>query len=154
VQITLILVGKTASKHINAAFEEYVKRLTHYVPFSIDIIPSSKNIKDHNQQKNLEAKEILKRIKKEDFVVLLDERGKSFSSVGFAKYLEKLQLQSRKKVIFVVGGAFGVTDEIFARANMIMALSKMTFSHQMVRLFFIEQLYRAYTIINKESYHH
>lgn len=153
-QITLILVGKTTSKPISAAFEEYVKRLQHYVSFSVDVIPATKNIKDHNLQKELEKKEILKRIKKEDFVVLLDERGKSLSSVEFAKYIEQLQLQSRKKVIFVVGGAFGVSDEIFTRANMTMALSKMTFSHQMVRLFFIEQLYRAYTIINKESYHH
>ncbi len=147
-------MGKTASEHINSVFEEYVKRLVHYVPFKVDIISTSKNIKDQTLQKELEKKEILKRIKKEDFVVLLDERGKSFSSTGFAKYLEQLQLQSKKKVIFIVGGAFGVTDEIFARANMTMALSKMTFSHQMVRLFFVEQLYRAYTIINNESYHH
>ncbi len=153
-QITLILVGKTTSPNIKAEFEEYGKRLGHYVPFGMDLIAPSKNIKNTEQQKQRESQDILKRIKPEDFVILLDERGKELSSVGFSEYLEKLQLQSRKRVIFVIGGAFGVSPEIFQRANMVMALSKMTFSHQMVRLFFMEQLYRAFTIINKESYHH
>ncbi len=153
-QIVLLLVGKTTSPNIKSEFDEFVKRLGHYVPFSIELIPASKNIKKPEQQKQRESTEILKKIKPEDFVILLDERGKNLSSVAFAQYLEKLQLQSRKRVIFVIGGAFGVSPEIFQRANMEMALSEMTFSHQMVRLFFVEQLYRAYTIINKESYHH
>ena len=154
VQIVLCLVGKTVSSNIKSEFDKFVKRLGHYMSFSVDLIPASKNIKNPEQQKQRESTEILKRIKPEDFVVLLDEHGKELSSVAFAQYLEKLQLQSRKRIIFVIGGAFGVSPEIFQRANMVMALSKMTFSHQMVRLFFAEQLYRAYTIISKESYHH
>lgn len=153
-QITLILVGKTTSSNIRAEFDEYIKRLSHYTSFSVIVLPPSKKINDVKRQKLIESSEINKHIKREDLVVLLDERGKDLSSVGFAKYLENLQLQSRKRVIFVIGGAFGVSAEIFQRANMVMALSKMTFSHQMVRLFFVEQLYRAYTIINQESYHH
>jgi len=153
-QIVLCLVGKTVSPNIKQEFDEFTKRVKHYIPFSMDLIPASKGIKKPERQKQRESTELLKKIKPEDFVVLLDEHGKEFSSVSFAQYLEKSQLQSRKRVIFVIGGAFGVSPEIFQRANMVMALSKMTFSHQMIRLFFVEQLYRAYTIINKESYHH
>ena len=153
-QINLILVGKTTSLNIKAEMDQYMKRLSRYVSFSVHVISSTKKITDPEKQKSIESNAINKQIKKEDYVILLDERGQSFSSVDFAAYIEKLQMQSRKKVVFIIGGAFGDGTEIFQRADSIVALSKMTFSHQMVRLFFVEQLYRAYTIINQESYHH
>ncbi len=150
--ISLILVGKTSSKNIETEINDYVNRIKNYTNFTVELIPA-KNAKAQAYQKKTESEEILKKIKPEDYVILLDERGKELTSVGFSEYIQNLQNQSRKKVIFVIGGAFGVTKEIFQRADFTMALSMMTFSHQMVRLFFVEQLYRSYTIINNQSYH-
>ena len=133
-----------------------MSRLKHYVPIERIELPDIRNAKNlsREQLKEAEGKEILKRILPSDQLVLLDERGKEFSSVSFASHLEQQMNQSVKTIVFVVGGAFGFSDEIYQRANMKMSLSRMTYSHQMVRMIFLEQLYRAFTIIRGEGYHH
>lgn len=154
-KIELIQVGKTVNRIFVDGINEYLGRIKHYVPFSITTIPEIKNTKSlsESQQKNLEASLILKQIQAQDTVVLLDEHGKEFRSVEFAAWLEKQQ-QVARRLIFVIGGPYGFAESVYERANSKISLSKMTFSHQMVRMIFCEQLYRACTIIQGEPYHH
>lgn len=151
----LIVVGKTDNPLFIAGIEDYVRRICHYVPFNITMIPELKNNKNRGveQQKVQEGQLILKKIEATDTVVLLDEHGKEFRSVELAAWLEKKQ-QSVRKLVFVIGGPYGFSPEMYARANEKISLSKLTFSHQMVRLIFVEQLYRACTILKGEPYHH
>ncbi|MDD7319178.1 MAG: 23S rRNA (pseudouridine(1915)-N(3))-methyltransferase RlmH [Prevotella sp.] len=151
----LILIGKTDNKHIAACITDYSERIGHYMPFEIVTIPDIKNTKNltEEQQKETEGKSILQLIQPSDHVVLLDERGSELRSVEFAKWLQKKQMAA-KRLLFVIGGAYGFSNKVYERANEKISLSRMTFSHQMVRLFFTEQIYRAYTIIKGEPYHH
>ncbi len=155
-KIKLLAIGKTDSKNLQALIEEYTKRLGFYMKFELDIIPDIKNSKNLSeaQQKKAEGDEIFKRIEKPDTLVLLDENGKTFSSVHFSEYLQKKMNSGLKTLVFVIGGPYGFSEEIYKRANGKVSLSSMTFSHQMVRLFFIEQLYRGFTILRNEPYHH
>ncbi len=155
-KITLILNGKTEDDYLITGFLNYEKRLKHYTSFETIVIPALKNTKSLTveQQKQKEGELLLKNIQTADILILLDENGKEYNSVGFSEYLQK-QMNSRiKNLIFVVGGPYGFSSDVYKRANGKIALSKMTFSHQMVRLFFIEQLYRAFTILKNEPYHH
>lgn len=155
-RITLLCVGKTDDSQLAAIVERFQSRLKHYIPFSIVSIPDVKNTKHMRaaQQRAKEAAAILKQLSAGDHVVLLDERGKEYRSVEFADYLNKLMVGSAQHVVFVVGGPYGFEESVYQRANTRISLSKMTFSHQMVRLFFVEQLYRAFTILKGEPYHH
>lgn len=154
-KIRLLVVGKTKEKLVEEGINEYLKRLTRYTSFEIEVIPDAKvsNKMSSNEVKQIEGKEILKKLGS-DILVLLDEKGKEFSSVAFSQWIEKHQLNSTKQITFLIGGAFGFSDEVYKRASSKIALSKMTFTHQMIRLIFIEQVYRAFTIIKGEKYHH
>ena len=154
--IKLLAVGKTDVKDLQKLIDQYVKRLKHYCKFKIEIIPDIKKSKkmDENLQKQKEGELILAKTQASDILVLLDENGKNFSSVGFSTWLQKQMNTGMKQLIFVIGGPYGFSDEVYQRANQKISLSKMTFSHQMVRLFFTEQIYRAFTILKNEPYHH
>lgn len=154
-KITLLVVGKTTDSHIEALIQEYQKRLTHYVPFTLQVIPELKNTKalTSEQQKQAEGELILRTITPATDLILLDEHGKEYRSIEFADYVQKRMLSGRD-VVFVVGGPYGFSEAVYQRANGKISLSKMTFSHQMVRLFFVEQIYRAMTILRGEPYHH
>lgn len=151
----LILVGKTVNKHFAAGINDYTERIGHYMPFDIITIPELKNTKNltEQQQKQMEGDLIAKQLQPSDTVVLLDEHGSEFRSVEFARWIEQKRNTSRR-LVFIIGGPYGFSDRIYDRANEKISLSKMTFSHQMVRLIFTEQIYRACTIINGEPYHH
>lgn len=151
----LILVGKTTDKHFQAGIANYVERIGHYMPFEIVTIPELKNTKSltEDQQKCAEGYLILKQIQTSDTVVLLDEHGRELRSVEFARWLEQKRNTARR-LVFVIGGPYGFSQAVYERANEQLSLSKMTFSHQMVRLVFSEQVYRACTIIRGEPYHH
>ena len=151
----LFLVGKTTDKHFQAGITDYTERIGHYLPFSITTIPELKNTKSltEEQQKTREGELILRQIQSGDHVVLLDEHGKEMRSVEFATWIEKRQ-QTVRRLVFVIGGPYGFSEDVYRRCNEKLSLSKMTFSHQMVRLIFTEQLYRACTIIKGEPYHH
>lgn len=151
----LILVSKTTDKHLAAGINDYVSRICHYLPFAITVIPELKNTKNmtEEQQKVREGELILQKIQPADTVVLLDEHGKEFRSIEFADWLQKKQNTARR-LVFVIGGPYGFSESIYKRADEQLSLSKMTFSHQMVRLLFVEQIYRACTIIKGEPYHH
>jgi len=151
----LILVGKTNDKHFQAGIDDYAGRITHYLPFQIVTLPDLKQTKNlsEEQQKQKEGAMILDKITAADYVVLLDEKGKEMRSEEFAAWLDKRQ-QGGRKLIFVIGGPYGFSPDVYARADEKISLSKMTFSHQMVRLIFTEQLYRACTILKGEPYHH
>lgn len=151
----LILVGKTNDKLYVNGIRDYQERISHYMPFVITVIPALKNTKSlsEEQQKQAEGELILKQIQPSDTVVLLDEHGEERTSVQTASWLEKRQ-QTARRLVFVIGGPYGFSDEVYKRCNEKISLSRMTFSHQMVRLVFVEQLYRACTIIKGESYHH
>jgi 23S rRNA (pseudouridine1915-N3)-methyltransferase len=155
-KITLIAVGKTEDKYLIEGIDKYLNRLKHYINFNILIIPDIKNTKNltEAQQKNKEAELISKQINPTDVVVLLDEKGKKHSSVSFADYLNKQMIGSVQHLVFIIGGPYGFDESIYKRANTSLSLSDMTFSHQMVRLFFVEQLYRAFSILKNEPYHH
>lgn len=147
-------IGKTSESYLETGIAIFEKRLTHYLPFSWQVWPASKvKTTDGQIMRNEEAKLILAKINPDDYLVLLDERGEQFSSVGFSRWMETRLSDSRRRMVFLIGGAFGFSNEVYQRANAQISLSKMTFSHQMVRLFFLEQLYRAMTIIKGESYH-
>ena len=152
---TLILVGKTTNKHFTACIDDYVGRIAHYMPFNILTLPELKSTKNLSfaQQKEREGELILRQLQEGDHVVLLDEHGKEYRSVDFASWLEKKN-QSVRRLVFVIGGAYGFSTGVYARANETISLSKMTFSHQMVRMIFVEQVYRACSIIKGEPYHH
>lgn len=155
-KITLIAVGKTEDKYLIEGIDKYLNRLKHYINFSLQIIPDIKNTKNltEAQQKNKEAELIAKQINPTDVVVLLDEKGKKHSSVSFSAYLNKQMIGSVQHLVFIIGGPYGFDESIYNRANTSLSLSDMTFSHQMVRLFFVEQLYRAFSILKNEPYHH
>ena len=151
----LILVGKTVNKHFIAGINDYAERIRHYMPFEIITIPELKNTKNltEEQQKTMEGELILKQLQTSDTVVLMDEHGKEFRSIELAKWLDQKRNIARR-LVFIIGGPYGFSQTIYERANEKLSLSKMTFSHQMVRLIFTEQLYRACTIIKGEPYHH
>jgi 23S rRNA (pseudouridine1915-N3)-methyltransferase len=155
-KITFITVGKTEDAYLKDGIEKYVKRLKHYTKLELVDIPELKNTKalTEEQQKAKEAELILKKVTPPDHVILLDENGMEFTSVQFANYINKRSVSSSANLIFVVGGPYGFDQSVYQRANDKLSLSRMTFSHQMVRLFFVEQLYRAYSIIKGEPYHH
>jgi 23S rRNA (pseudouridine1915-N3)-methyltransferase len=155
-KITLIAIGKTDNQHLQVLINDYIKRLGFYLSFTFVIIPDIKKAKKVSeiQQKNAEGTEILKRIIPSDTLILLDENGKSLSSVGLSEFLQKKMNSGLKNLVFVIGGPYGFSEEIYQRANGKISLSEMTFSHQMVRLFIIEQLYRGFTILKNEPYHH
>ncbi|MGM0932906.1 MAG: 23S rRNA (pseudouridine(1915)-N(3))-methyltransferase RlmH [Bacteroidota bacterium] len=154
--IKLVCIGKTDSTELKQLIEMYKKRLQFYIKFEIEVIPDLKKAKnlDENQQKIKEGELILSKVQASDFVVLLDEKGKEFTSVGFSEYIQKRLNSGMKQLIFVIGGPYGFSEDLYKRADSKLALSKLTFSHQMVRLFFTEQLYRAFTILKNEPYHH
>ena len=151
----LILVGKTTNKHFQAGISDYAERIGHYMPFDIVTIPELRQTKSlsEEQQKTAEGEQILKQIQPSDTVVLLDEHGKELRSVEYARWLAQKQ-QITRRLVFVIGGPYGFSPEVYERANEKLSLSKMTFSHQMVRTIFAEQLYRAFTIMKGEPYHH
>lgn len=151
----LILIGKTTDKMYQVAIDDYVSRISHYMPFKIVILPALKNTKNlsEEQQKALEGESIIKQIQPSDTIVLLDERGMENSSMEFASWLAHERSMSRR-LVFVIGGPYGFSSAVYSRCNYKLSLSRMTFSHQMIRLIFCEQLYRACTIIKGEPYHH
>ena len=151
----LLVVGKTNDKNITKGIDDYVGRVKHYMPFDIEVIPELKNTKRLTQsnQKEMEAEQILKRLQPSDTVVLLDEHGKEYRSIEFARWIEKQQ-QTARSLVFIIGGPYGFADSVYERSDAKLSLSKMTFSHQMIRLLFVEQIYRACTIIKGEPYHH
>ncbi|MBP3353984.1 MAG: 23S rRNA (pseudouridine(1915)-N(3))-methyltransferase RlmH [Bacteroidales bacterium] len=153
-KLVFLMVGKTNEKYFNDAILEYEKRIKRFIPFEIITIPDSKGIKSADVLKETEGELILKQVKSDDYLILLDEKGKSFSSIKFASYAEKLLSRSDKRIIFAIGGAYGFSKGVYERADDKISLSEMTFSHQLVRVVFTEQLYRAFTIINNLPYHH
>ncbi|MBG6130777.1 23S rRNA (pseudouridine1915-N3)-methyltransferase [Aquimarina sp. EL_43] len=154
--IKLLAVGKTDDKQLNDLINNYIKRLQFYIKFSFEIIPDIKNAKNLSeaQQKEKEGKLILNHVENSDVLILLDENGKQYDSVLFSEVLQKHMNSGIKQLIFVIGGPYGFSPEVYSRANSKLSLSKMTFSHQMIRLFFVEQLYRGFTILKNEPYHH
>lgn len=151
----IIFVGKTFDKRFVTAIDDYFQRVRHYMPLDVTVIPAIKNTRNitEEQQKQMEGDDILKNVQPTDTLVLCDERGKEMRSVEFAKWLQNHQLNARR-LVMVIGGPYGFSDAVYQRANGMVSLSKMTFSHQMVRLVLAEQLYRACTIIKGEPYHH
>lgn len=152
----LVCVGKTDSAYLQTGIGDYAGRLPHYVPFEMVVVPDVKNSRTltEEQQKLAEGKLILSQLEASDIVVLLDEGGRQFTSRQFAQFFTKIALSGARRLVFVIGGPYGFSGEVYARATYKMSLSPMTFSHQMVRLIFLEQLYRAQTIIRGEPYHH
>ena len=154
--IKLLTIGKTDNKALQSLIDDYTKRLSFYIKFDLEIIPDIKNVKNlsESQQKEKEGELILAKLTSTDQLILLDEKGTTFSSVGFSDYLQKKMNSGAKNLVFVIGGPYGFSDEVYQKAQGKISLSLMTFSHQMVRLFFIEQLYRGFTILRNEPYHH
>ena len=155
-KILVLAIGKTDEQWVQEALLRYSKRLQHYLPFEFEVITDLKNTKNLSeaQQKEKEGALILKKLNPTDKVVLLDEKGKEYRSVEFAKHLQQQMNSGVKRLVFIIGGPYGFTPELYAKAQGKLALSKMTFSHQMIRPFFVEQLYRAMTILKNEPYHH
>ena len=155
-KISLLVVGKTVHSYLNQGIEEYTKRISRYCPFSIQYIADAKTTKSlsQEQQKQLEGDNIAAALDKSDYVVLLDEHGKEFTSVDFSTYIERKMQSVPKRLVFIIGGPYGFSKEIYGRANEKIALSKMTFPHDLIRRVFTEQLYRAFSIIHHEPYHH
>ena len=154
--IKLLTIGKTDNKALQSLIDDYTKRLSFYIKFDLEIIPDIKNVKNlsESQQKEKEGELILAKLTSPDQLILLDEKGTTFSSVGFSDYLQKKMNSGAKNLVFVIGGPYGFSDEVYQKAQGKISLSLLTFSHQMVRLFFIEQLYRGFTILRNEPYHH
>jgi len=154
-KILLLAVGTTTDKNMKNQIQSFTTRLSHYVDFKYIEIPNKKksNKLTISEFKNFESETLEKNILKGDYIILLDEKGKSYTSVEFSKKIEGFMINSYKRIVFVIGGAYGFTNQIYNQANDTLSLSKMTFSHQMIRLFFVEQLYRAFTIIKNEKYH-
>lgn len=155
-KLHVIFTGRTTGKLFQEAIADYQQRLTHYVPFSLEEIPDLKNVKNlsEDQQKEREADMLFERLQPGDFLVLLDERGRDYTSREFSQYLEQKQQSVGKRLVFLIGGPYGFSQRVYDAAQGKISLSKMTFSHQMVRLFLVEQIYRAYTIMRGEPYHH
>jgi 23S rRNA (pseudouridine1915-N3)-methyltransferase len=154
--IKLLAIGKTDNKALQQLMDDYMKRLSFYVKFDLEVIPDIKNVKNLSeaQQKEKEGELILSKLTATDQLVLLDENGKTFTSVGFSEELQKKMNSGIKTLVFVIGGPYGFSEAVYNKAQGKVSLSAMTFSHQMVRLFFIEQVYRAFTILRNEPYHH
>jgi 23S rRNA (pseudouridine1915-N3)-methyltransferase len=154
--IKLLIIGKTDNPNLQSLISDYQKRLNHYVNFDLEIIPDLKKVKHltESQQKQKEGDFILSKLKTTDALILLDENGKQFDSLEFSNYLQKHMNSGLKQLVLVIGGPYGFSEEIYKKAQGKISLSKMTFSHQMVRLFIIEQLYRGFTILKNEPYHH
>ncbi len=155
-KIKLLMVGKTDHKGLQSMIQEYRKRLVHYIRFEQEVLQPPKNTRNRSvpEQKQLEGEVILKAVSDSDSVILLDENGKGYSSVAFAGELQKYMNAGVRQLVFVIGGPYGFSEAVYSRAQGRISLSNMTFSHQMVRLIFLEQLYRAFTILRNESYHH
>ncbi|MFT6097434.1 MAG: 23S rRNA (pseudouridine1915-N3)-methyltransferase [Nonlabens sp.] len=155
-KITLLAVGKTDDSRIEQLTQMYVDRLQHYINFELELIPDLKKTKNlsEDQQKNEEGKLILNKLEKSDFVTILDEKGKKYTSINFAELINKRSVSGLKRLVFIIGGPYGFSADVYVRANSKLSLSDMTFSHQMVRLFAVEQIYRAFTILRNEPYHH
>ena len=151
----LIVVGKTTDKRFEAIINEYIERISHYIPFAVEVIPELKNTKGLSQeeQKQREGELIQKSLQAGDYVVLLDEHGSERNSMDFAAWMQKKMSAGLKRLVFIVGGPYGFSNDVHKRGNEEVSLSKMTLSHQMVRMFFVEQIYRAMTILNGEPYH-
>lgn len=154
--IRLLTIGKTDNKSLQTLIDDYTKRLSYYIKFDLEIIPDIKNVKNLSeaQQKEKEGELILSKITPTDHLILLDENGKTFSSVGFSDFLQKKMNAGTKTLVFVIGGPYGFSETVYQKAQGKVSLSEMTFSHQMVRLFIIEQIYRGFTILRNEPYHH
>ena len=152
----LIVVGKTTDKRFEAITQEYIERIRHYIPFTIEVIPELKNTKglSQDEQKKREGELIQKNLQPGDYVVLLDEHGSERSSMDFASWMQKKMVAGPKRLVFIVGGPYGFSDAIHQKGNEELSLSRMTLSHQLIRMFFVEQIYRAMTILNGEPYHH
>ena len=155
-KIVLLAIGRTNEQYLIEGIAKYQKRLKHYTQFEIFEIPCVKNAKNFSNAELMkrEGELILKQLRPLDYLVILDDKGKSFTSIKFSEKLQTWILSGKKRLVFVVGGAYGFSDEVYVRGNEKISLSKMTLSHQMVRLFFVEQIYRGYTIINHQPYHH
>ena len=155
-RIKLLVIGKTDDKNLGQLIEKYQQRLNHYINFDLEIIPDIKNVKNLSQpqQKEKEGELILSKLKSTDQLLLLDEKGKEFRSLDFASYLQKKMNSGIKQLVLVIGGPYGFSEAIYKKATGKISLSKMTFSHQMIRLFVVEQLYRGFTILKNEPYHH
>lgn len=155
-KIVFLTIGKTINKHLVELQNDYQERLKHYIPFDYISIPEIKNNKNltEAEQKEKEADLLLKIFESTDEVILLDENGKQYGSVNFSEFISKKIMENQKRMVFVVGGPYGFSQRVYNRANGLISLSKMTFSHQMVRIIFTEQLYRAFTILRGEPYHH
>ena len=156
VKIVVLAIGKTDESWVQEGIDKYSKRLKHYISFEFVIIPDLKNRKNlsESQQKEQEGKLILKQVHNTDTLILLDEKGKEFDSKSFSNFLQQKMNSGIKRLVFVIGGPYGFSAEVYNKATSIIALSKMTFSHQMIRPFFAEQVYRAFSILNNEPYHH
>ena len=155
-KIKLLAIGKTDSKQLAQLIEEYQKRLQHYIKFELEIIPDIKNVKNlrEDQQKEKEGELILSKLQNSDVLCLLDDKGKHYTSIEFANFLQRKMNAGIKQFVLVIGGPYGFSEAVYKRANGKLSLSKMTFSHQMIRLFITEQLYRGFTILRNEPYHH
>ncbi|MBL4724201.1 MAG: 23S rRNA (pseudouridine(1915)-N(3))-methyltransferase RlmH [Lutibacter sp.] len=155
-KIKLLAIGKTDDKNLQTLIEAYQKRLKHYINFELEIIPDIKNVKNlsTSQQKEKEGNLILKNLSATDNLILLDEKGTEFRSIDFSNYLQKKMNSGIKQLVFVIGGPYGFSDEVYKKSVGKISFSKMTFSHQMIRLFVVEQIYRAFTILKNEPYHH
>lgn len=155
-KVAFVVIGKTDSPYFSEAIREYQNRLGHYIPFEMQVLPDIKNVRNlsESQQKEKEGELILKALQPGDYLVLLDEKGKEFTSMQFAAYIEKKTHTVSRRLVFVVGGPYGFSESVYKAASEKISLSKMTFSHQMIRVIFLEQLYRAMTILNNEPYHH
>jgi 23S rRNA (pseudouridine1915-N3)-methyltransferase len=155
-KIKLLAIGKTDDSALISLISRYQDRLQHYVSFDLDILPDLKQVKNmsESEQKIKEGSLIQKQLKPGDFVCLLDERGREFNSVDFSKYLQKRMNSGLKRLVFVIGGPYGFSEEIYKIAQGKISMSQMTFSHQMIRLFAVEQIYRGFTILKNEPYHH
>lgn len=152
----LIVVGKTTDKRFEAITQEYIERIRHYIPFTVEVIPELKNTKglSQDEQKKREGELIQKNLQPGDYIVLLDEHDSERSSMDFASWMQKKMAAGPKRLVFIVGGPYGFSDAIHQKGNEEISLSRMTLSHQMIRMFFVEQIYRAMTILNGEPYHH
>jgi len=155
-RITLLQIDKTQDKYLTEGIEIYTKRLRNCATVELMTIsvPKTVRLRTFNEQKMEEAKLIFGQITTDDFLILLDDKGKEYSSIDFSKFIAQKQNASTKRLVFLIGGPFGFDQSIYERSNFKISFSKMTFSHQMIRLFFLEQLYRAYTILKGEKYHH
>ena len=155
-KIKLLAIGKTDNKQLIQLIDEYQKRLKHYIKFEFLVIPDIKNVKNLSeiQQKEKEGELILNKLQNTDQLILLDDKGKEFTSIEFSKFLQKKMNSGLKQMVLVIGGPYGFSDAVYKKAQGKLSLSKMTFSHQMIRLFIVEQLYRGFTILKNEPYHH